>query len=76
MLHLKLAGARNKNDAAEVLGVSSWVAARYLDSAAKFELDKLVRLVSRVPEIDYEIKNGKITEWQALEQFVLEALRG
>ena len=76
MLHLKLAGARNKNDASEVLGVSSWVAARHLDSAAKFELDKLVRLVSRVPEIDYEIKNGKITEWQALEQFVLEALRG
>lgn len=76
MLRLKLAGVRNRNEAAEVLGTTPWLAARYLESAAKFETDKLTRLVCRVPEIDYEIKNGKVTEWQALEQYVFEALRG
>lgn len=76
MLHLKLMGARNRNEAAEALGVSPWLAARYLDGAAKFSADELARLVSRVPEIDYEIKNGKVSEWQALEQYVFEALRG
>lgn len=74
MLHLKLAAVTNKNDAAKILGGSPWLAGRYLDGAGKFSLSQLTHMVTRVPEIDYEIKNGVISEWQALEQYLFEAL--
>ncbi len=75
MLHLKLAGITNRNEAAGLLGCSPWTAARYLSGAAGFGADALSRMVTRVPEIDYEIKSGAVTEWQALEQYIIEALR-
>lgn len=74
MLHLKLAGITNQHDAAQLLGGSPWIAGRYLSGAAGFTADALTHMVTRVPEIDYEIKNGKISEWQALEQYIFEAL--
>ena len=40
----------------------------------RFSKDMLIRLVTRVPEIDYEIKSGEIAEWQALEGYIFEAL--
>lgn len=74
MLHLKLANALNRNEAAAILGGSPWMAAKYADGARGFSKDMLIRLVTRVPEIDYEIKNGEIAEWQALEGYIFEAL--
>lgn len=74
MLHLKLAGITNKNDAARLLGGSPWLAGRYLSGAAGFTTEALYHMVTRVPEIDYEIKSGEVTEWQALEQYIFEAL--
>lgn len=75
MLHLKLAGATNQNEAAKLLGTTSWIASRYVRAAAGFSEAALSQLVTRVPEIDYEIKSGVITEWQALEQYIFEALQ-
>lgn len=74
MLRLKLAGITNKNDAAKLLGGSPWLAGKYLSGAAGFTTEALYHMVTRVPEIDFEIKSGEITEWQALEQYVSEAL--
>ena len=74
MLHLKLAGVTNRNDAAQLLGGSPWLAGRYLSAASGFSAAALERMVTRVPEIDYEIKSGAVTEWQALEQYIFEAL--
>lgn len=74
MLHLKLAGITNRNDAAALLGGSPWMAGKYLSSAQGFTADALKHMVVRVPEIDYEIKSGVITEWQALEQYIFEVL--
>ncbi len=74
MLHLKLANITNRNDAAKLLGGSPWIAGRYLGGAAGFSTEALTHMVTRVPEIDYEIKSGRITEWQALEQYIFEAL--
>lgn len=74
MLKLKLAGATSQNDAVGVLGGSPWIARRYLDSSKRFTLEELKRLVYRIPELDYEIKLGKVAEWQALEGYIFEAL--
>ncbi len=74
MLHLKLAGVTNRNEAAQLLGGSPWIAGKYLSGASGFSSAALYHMVTRVPEIDYEIKNGIVTEWQALEQYIFEAL--
>ncbi len=74
MLRLKLAGATSQSDAVGILGGSPWLAKRYLESARGFSLQELKRMVCRIPEIDYEIKQGRVTEWQALEGYIFEAL--
>lgn len=74
MLHVKLANASNRTEAAEALGVTAWLAQKYLNGARGFSQDALYHMVTRVPEIDYEIKSGLIGEWQALEQYIFEAL--
>ena len=74
MLRLKLGGVTNRNDALKVLGGSPWMAGKYLENSAKFDLPALTRLVTRVPEIDFEIKNGRVSEWQALETYIFEAM--
>lgn len=74
MLHVRLANATNRNEAAEALGVTAWLAQKYLNGARGFSKDALYHMVTRVPEIDYEIKSGLVGEWQALEQYIFEAL--
>lgn len=74
LLHLKLAKAGSRNDAAQILGGSPWLAGRYFESSKQFSTPLLYHMVTRVPEIDYEIKSGEIGEWQALEQYIFEAL--
>lgn len=74
MLKLKLSGITNRTEAAKFLSTSPWLAEKYIKSAASFDKDALTRMVTRVPEIDYEIKNGTISDWQALEQYIFEAL--
>lgn len=75
MLHLKLAKVTSRNDAATLLNTGAWVAGKYLDSSKKFTCEELKRMIVRVPEMDFEIKNGRVSEWQALEQYIFEALR-
>ncbi len=69
------------NDGASVceieqkLGLPPFIAKKYYNSAKKFSVQFLIARVSRVPEIDLSIKQGKISEWEALYDFVFEALR-
>ena len=74
MLRLKLAGITNRNEAANLLGGSPWMAGKYIENASKFDTDKLTYMAVRVPEVDYEIKNGLVSEWQALETYIFEAI--
>lgn len=74
LLRLKLSGVTNKAEAAKLLSTSPWLADKYVKSASAFDTATLTRMVMRVPEIDYEIKNGVMTDWQALEQYIFEAL--
>lgn len=74
MLHLRLAGVTSRSEAAEVLGCVQWLAGKYLDGSKGFSLEKLYYMVTRVPEIDYEIKSGDVEEWQALEQYIFNII--
>ncbi len=74
MLHLRLLRITNRNEAAAVLGCSPWMARRYLDGARKFSTEALYKMTTRVPEIDYEIKSGTISERRALEQYIFEIM--
>ena len=74
MLRLKLSNITSQNEAVALLGGSPWVAGKHASNARHFSLDKLTRLVCRVPEIDMEIKSGIIAEWDALEQYIFEAM--
>ena len=74
MLHLKLANVKSRNEAAQTLGSNAWAAAKYFEGSLAFDTKSLTKLVTRVPETDYEIKCGLVAEWQALEQYVFDAL--
>lgn len=76
ILKTKLTGSRNKYEVASAVGVAPFVADKYIASAAGFETDKLIRMITRVPEIDFEIKSGKAEQWAALEQYIAECVHG
>lgn len=74
ILQTKLTGSTDPKAVAAAIGGSSFIAKKYIAGAAGFSEGALTRMVMRIPEIDYEIKQGKTDEWTALEQYVAEAL--
>lgn len=74
ILKAKLCTASNPNQIASEIGVSPYIARKYIESAKNYSESTLTKMLIRIPEIDYEVKQGKIEEWTALEQFVAEAL--
>lgn len=74
MLRLKLLNVTDRKNAAKILGGSPWAASKCLENSARFSLEMLKFMVTRVPEMDYEIKNGRVSEWQALESYVFEVM--
>ena len=47
---------------------------KYINSAKGFSEDSLVWMLRRVAEIDLAIKEGRVEEWNALEQYVAECI--
>ncbi len=76
ILKTKLTGSRNKYEVASAVGVAPFVADKYIASAAGFETEKLKRMITRVPEIDFEIKSGLVEQWAALERYIAECVHG
>lgn len=74
ILHTKLLETTDQKAVASAIGVSPFIAKKYIDSAKGFSEGALTKMVMRIPEIDYEIKEGKVDEWTAMEQYVAEAL--
>ena len=76
MLLSKLMRENGANDAdiCSRLGLPPFIAKKYLVGASKFSREFLKGRLLRVPELDLEIKQGKITEWEALYSFVFEAI--
>ena len=56
------------------LGVPPFIARKYISGAKGFGRQKLEELVIRVADTDLAIKQGKVDEWTALEQYVFSAL--
>lgn len=74
ILKTKLCGTKNKFEAAKIVGVAPFIADKYLKSAGFFSTDSLIRMITRVPEIDSEIKSGSVEQWAALEQYIAECI--
>ncbi len=58
------------------LGLPPFIAKKYYNGAKGFSEEFLTERVKRVPELDLEIKQGKILEWDALYKYIFEAISG
>ena len=56
------------------LGVPPFIAKKYIAGGKKYSEAFLKNRITRVPEIDLSIKQGKISEWDALYEYVLDSL--
>lgn len=74
MLHAKLLGGASQSEIASELGVSPYIVRKYIDGANGFDEDALTWMVRRVAELDLAIKEGRVDEWTALEQYVMECI--
>ena len=74
MLHAKLMQGASQSEIASELGVAPFIARKYIDGASGFDEQALTWMVRRVAEIDFEIKEGRIEDWAALEQYVMECI--
>lgn len=74
MLHAKIMASSPQSEIAQELGVAPFIARKYIDGARGFSEDALVWMVRRVAELDLDIKEGRVDEWTALEQYVAECI--
>lgn len=74
MLHARLMTGCSQGEVAAELGVSPYIARKYIDGAKGFSEDSLVWMVRRVAEIDLSIKEGRREDWIALEEYVAECI--
>lgn len=74
ILKTKLCGNKNKYEVASAIGTAPFAADKYIKSADGFSTDSLIRMITRIPEIDSDIKAGKTEQWAALEQYIAECV--
>ena len=74
MLHAKLLKGESVRDIAAKLGTAPFIAGKYVDGAKAFSEEALKRMVMRIPEIDYEIKQGNLEMWTGVEQYIAECI--
>ncbi len=58
------------------LGLPPFIAKKYYNGAKGFSEEFLTGRVKRVSELDLEIKQGKLAEWDALYKYIFEAIVG
>ena len=74
ILHAKLLSGKSNQEIASEISVAPFFVKKYIDCAKAFETETLVKIVNRVSEIDFDIKEGRINEWTALYEYVTECL--
>lgn len=74
ILHAKLLSGKSNSEIASELSVAPFFVKKYVDSAKAFKEETLTKIVNRVSEIDFDIKEGRINEWTALYEYVTECL--
>ena len=75
MLHIKLMGYASMTEIMSAIGVK-WpsIARKYIDGAKGFSEDALVNMVTRAADINMAIREGRVSEWTALEQYIIECI--
>ena len=61
-------------DIEKKLGLPRFICKKYIDGAKAFKEDFLIKRVMRTPELDLSIKQGEISDWDALYKYLFEAL--
>ena len=74
LLRTKTMEGAPRNEIISAIGVAPFIANKYIESAKGFSMKSLKWMVRRVAEIDLEIKEGRVDEWTALEQYVMECI--
>ena len=72
LLRVKLMAGAPQNEIIAALGTGPYIGRKYIDSARNFDADALKWMIKRVAETDLAIKEGRVDEWSALEQYVME----
>ncbi len=71
---LMLADGSTTPEVEKRLGLPPFIAKKYYNGAKSFDENFLIERVKRVSELDLEIKQGKILEWDALYKYIFEAI--
>ncbi len=74
MLRVKLMNGASQAEVASGIGVPLFVARKYINSAKGIFGGFACLMLRRVAEIDLAIKEGRVEEWNALEQYVAECI--
>lgn len=74
LLKAKIYSGLPNTELAKKLGVGPYFVGKYIKSAQGFSEAMLREMVTRIPEIDMEIKEGIVDEWTALEQYVAKTI--
>lgn len=74
ILRVKLMANSSKSEIASALGMAPFIVQKYIESAEGFDEESLVWMIRRVAEIDMEIKEGRIDETTALEQYIVQCV--
>ena len=72
LLRVKVMGDAPQNEIIAALGTGPYIGRKYIDSARGFDAAALRWMVKRVAEIDLAVKEGRVGEWDGLEQYVME----
>lgn len=72
LLHTKLLldNGVNQYKISQITGLKPYIANKYIQNAKKFDKKSLKSAVCRCAEIDYGIKQGLFSEWDALTEFL------
>lgn len=62
-------------DIVSELGVSPFIAKKYIKGAGAFSEEELILMVTKAAETDLAIKQGRVDEWTAFEDYINEFLR-
>lgn len=57
------------------MGVAPFIAKKYINGAKGFSEEELIMMVTNVSEADLAIKQGKVDEWTAFENYINELLK-
>lgn len=74
ILQAKLMSNSSLGEIASALGLSPFVSRKYIDGAKGFSEKSLISMIRRVPEIDLEIKEGRVEQWGGLELYVMNCI--